>query len=120
VGKKLAHSLMWLAALSFVTGCASMTDREKCILLYAAGGGVGAGAIGTGVALSKHNQTGYLEWVVPASVAGGAVLGGIAGYFLCPPPPAPPPPPRLRPQRRRLRPCLQGRRISSTLKATTC
>jgi len=79
VGKKLAQSLMWVAVLSFVAGCASMTEREKCILLYAGGGGVAAGGIGTGVALSKNNQSGYLEWVVPTSVAGGAVLGGIAG-----------------------------------------
>ena len=75
-----------------------MTDREKCILLYTGGGAVGAGGIGTGVALSKRDADQYLAWVVPASVAGGALLGGIAGYFLCaeaaPPPPPPPPPPQ--------------------------
>ncbi len=32
-----------------------MTDREKCILLYTGGGAVGAGGIGTGVALSKRD-----------------------------------------------------------------
>jgi len=72
VGKRFAQCLMWVAALSFITGCASMTEREKCIALYAAGGGVGAGGIGTGVALSKHNQEAYLSWVVPTAVAGGA------------------------------------------------
>ncbi len=95
MGKRFAQCLMWVAALSFVTGCASMTDREKCIALYAAGGGVAAGGIGTGVALSKEDQSGYLEWVVPASVGGGAVLGAIAGYFLCATPPPPPPPQKI-------------------------
>jgi len=91
VGKRLAQSLMWVAVLSFVTGCASMTDREKCILLYSGGGALGAGAIGTGVMLSKHDEDQYL-WAVGAGVGGGALLGAIAGYFLCAE--APPPPDR--------------------------
>jgi outer membrane protein OmpA-like peptidoglycan-associated protein len=74
-----------------------MSDREKCMLLYAGGGSLGAGGIGTGVALSKQRPSHYLPWVVPVSVVGGALLGGVAGYFACPaeaaPPPPPPPPP---------------------------
>ena len=99
MGKKLAQSLMWVAALSFVMGCASMTDREKCILLSAGGGSLVGGGIGTGVALSKRDADQYLAWVVPAGVGGGALLGALAGYFLCPveaPPPPPPPPPPVK------------------------
>ncbi|HXZ88011.1 MAG TPA: hypothetical protein VEF07_05535, partial [Candidatus Binataceae bacterium] len=67
--RKLAQWLMWAGVLSMISACSSMTDRQKCILASATVGGLAAGGIGTGVALSKKNQKGYLEWVVPVSVA---------------------------------------------------
>jgi OmpA-OmpF porin, OOP family len=92
VGKRFAQCLMWVAALSFVTGCASMTQREKCIALSATAAGLIIGG-GTSAGLQANDKKEELQWATPASVAGGALLGGIAGYFLCPTPPPPPPPP---------------------------
>ena len=76
-------------------GLRSMGEREECIVASATAGALAGGGIGTGVALSKKHQSDYLEWVVPTGLAGGALIGGVAGYLLCPtpPPPAPPPPP---------------------------
>src|SRR6516162_2097957 len=91
VGKKLAQSLMWVAALSFVAGC-SMTAREKCIALSATAGGLIIGGV-TSAALQANDEKEQLQWATPTSVAGGALLGGLAGYFFCPSPPPPPPPP---------------------------
>lgn len=96
---KFGRCLLWLAAFATISGCASMSEREECIVASATAGGLVGGGIGTGVALSKKHQSDYVEWVVPTGVAGGALIGGVAGYLLCPtppppaPPPAPPPPP---------------------------
>jgi len=89
---------MWVAILGMVSACSSMSDREKCVIVGASVGGLIGGGITTGIGLSKKNQSGNLEWMVPVGVAGGALTGGLIGFFACPPPPptaeaAPPPPP---------------------------
>src|SRR5271154_1335465 len=82
---------MWAAILGMVSGCSSMSDREKCVITGATIGGLAGGGITTGIGLSKNNQSSALEWMVPTGVAGGAIVGGLIGYFACPPPPPPAP-----------------------------
>jgi outer membrane protein OmpA-like peptidoglycan-associated protein len=70
-------------------------QRERCMAL-----GAGAGAlVGGGVASATVGFAGERDnqfyWGTPAGVVGGALIGGLAGYFLCPPPPPPPPPEKI-------------------------
>ena len=93
VRRKFELYFVWLALVGLVAGCSSMSEREKCVIVGAATGGLVGGGITTGIGLSKEDQSGNLEWMVPTGVGAGAVVGGLIGYFACPPPPPPPPPP---------------------------
>jgi outer membrane protein OmpA-like peptidoglycan-associated protein len=88
-------------ALLTVSSCASMTPEQVTYTEYgAAGGALAGGAIGCGTAALSTGGTakGY-EIGCPSGVVGGALIGGIIGYFLAPKglPPASPPPPPLPP-----------------------
>ena len=92
--KRFGLWVVLITALAIISGCSSMSEREECIIASATAGGLVGGGITTGIGLSKKNQSGNLEWMVPVGVAGGGLAGGVAGYFMCPtPPPTPAPSP---------------------------
>src|SRR5580658_5701065 len=71
--KRLGLWVVSITALAIISGCSSMSDREECIIASATAGGLVGGGITTGIGLSKKNQSGNLEWMVPVGVAGGGL-----------------------------------------------
>jgi len=87
-----------------LAGCARMEQPRElgwCTVAgIAAGAAIGAGA-GYGVGEASKGDDGSRSRVIAGSLAGagiGAIVGGVAGHYLCdpivqPPPVSPPPPP---------------------------
>ncbi|MGB6564714.1 MAG: hypothetical protein WBE69_19090, partial [Candidatus Binataceae bacterium] len=62
-----------------------MSQREQCMLLGAGAGVIVGGGVAAGT-VAVHGNRDQFAWAVPAGVVGGALIGGLAGYLLCPPP----------------------------------
>jgi OOP family OmpA-OmpF porin len=87
-----------------LSGCARLEQNRElgwCTVAgIAAGAAIGAGA-GYGISESTKGSDGSRSRIIGGSLAGagiGAIVGGVAGHYLCdpivqPPPPSPPPPP---------------------------
>ena len=88
----------------FMSGCARLEQNRElgwCTVAgIAAGAAIGAGA-GYGISESTKGSDGSRSRIIGGSLAGagiGAIVGGVAGHYLCdpivqPPPVSPPPPP---------------------------
>lgn len=84
--------LILLVCVLFVaTGCAGMSQREKCASVGAAtGAAIGATAGG----VYGHNKSGAVLRTNYAVIGGGigAIIGGVTGYLICEDDPEPAPP----------------------------
>ena len=84
--------------LAFLSGCANLQQPRRWGTCAVVGGLLGAGA-GAGIGIAINENTGDHEnnvaWATGLGGA-GAVLGALAGHYICDPiiqPPPPPPPP---------------------------
>jgi outer membrane protein OmpA-like peptidoglycan-associated protein len=85
-----------------LAGCSNMREKREWGGCTAVGAGLGAGAgAASGIVIydntrSNHNNDGKMYSGL-GGAAVGALVGGLAGHFICdplvPPPPPPPPPP---------------------------
>ena len=96
--RKLGLYLMGAAAVCMVAGCSANQAQRSCETLGAGVGALAGAGIATAVILTTKNHGShegtYFAWGIPAGLAGGGLIGGVIGHYMCPPPPpAPPPPP---------------------------
>ncbi len=89
--------VLWGLALIGMNGCSTLTQKQRdCVVLggmtgVLVGGGAGAGI---GPAVSSDHDDARAAGIGIGAVS-GALLGGLAGYWLCGEEPPPPPPPRV-------------------------
>ena len=95
--RKLGLYLMGAAAVCMIAGCSANEEQRNCEVVGAGLGALAGAGIATAVILTTKNHGShegtYFAWGIPAGLAGGGLIGGAVGHFLCPPPPPPPPPP---------------------------
>ena len=95
--RTLVKILTGIAALSFISGCANMQQPRRWGTCAIVGGLLGAGAgAGIGVAINENSgdHENQVAWSTGLGGA-GAVLGALAGHYICDPIIQPPPPPPL-------------------------
>ena len=69
LGRKASLSVVWLAALSMVSGCTGMSEKEQCVLLGAGAGVIVGGGAAAGT-VAVHGNRDQFAWAVPAGVVG--------------------------------------------------
>ena len=87
--RKLGLYLMGAAALCMVAGCSADQEQRNCEVMGAGIGAVAGAGIATAVILTTKNHGSnegtYFSWGIPAGLAGGGLIGGMIGHYLCPP-----------------------------------
>lgn len=78
---KITTSLLLCVFLIVSAGCATMSQKTKCVLKSATAGAlVGAGAGGAAGSASSSSSEGEQAGI---GFAAGGVIGGLVGFFLC-------------------------------------
>src|SRR5260370_35826068 len=73
--------------------------KQQGLIIGAASGAVIGGGLGCGIARASYGSVGQDDGLAyeigcPVGFVGGAIIGGVIGYYLAQAPPPPPPPTR--------------------------
>lgn len=98
---RMIRSVVAVAVLVALSGCAAMREnRPLCIAVFTGTGAALGGALGGSIAsevVNHGDSGGSKNWEIAGGTGAGVVAGGLIGWGLsnafCEEPPPPPPPP---------------------------
>jgi outer membrane protein OmpA-like peptidoglycan-associated protein len=94
--KAFSRFMIFMMCIAFLaSGCANMSNKQKCFVKGAAAGAV-IGGVGGGIVGNENDDNNVEEGAAIGAVAGG-IVGGIIGALMCKDPTPPPPPPKTEP-----------------------
>jgi OOP family OmpA-OmpF porin len=95
--KAISKLVILMVCVAFLTtGCANMSNKQKCFVKGAAAGAV-VGGVGGGIVGNENDNNNVEEGAAIGAVAGG-IIGGIIGALMCKEPTPPPPPKKEEPK----------------------